>query len=70
MYVFVCIYELQEVSQLIYYTTHHFSKGIQMLHSFPNDKLLFFYTLIGGDLKLTHTNLMIHSSESNKEGEQ
>lgn len=24
-----------------------------MLHSFPNDKLLFFYTLIGADLKVT-----------------
>jgi hypothetical protein len=64
----VCIYELQEVSQL-HTTTHHFSKGIHMLHSFPNEKLLFFYTLIGGDLKVTHTNLIIHSSESKKEGE-
>jgi hypothetical protein len=70
MYVFVCVYmSFMRFHQLIYYTSHHFSKGIHMLHSFPNDKLLFLYTLIGADLKVTCMNLTIQSSEL-KDGEQ
>jgi hypothetical protein len=71
MYVFVCVYmSFMRFHQLIYYTTHHFIKGIHMLHFFPSDKLLFFYTLIDGDLKVTHMNLIIQSSEIKKDGEQ
>lgn len=67
----LCVYmSFMRFHQLIYCITHHFSKGIHMLHSFPNDKLLFFYTLIAGDLKVTCMNLIILLSELKREGEQ